>query len=1107
MLAMIFFIAPLSGAPVFAYSGAQPSDPIQPYEAYLSNLKIMNGYPDGSFHADKQVTRAEMSVLLVRAAGLPLAKPSGTRFKDVQASHWANSSIIAVANAGLIRGYPDRTFRPEQKVSRAEAAVMIGALTKEPLPLLVSTAKDVPPGFWAGRNIHFAVSLGLIPVDKQNCFVPAQPITRGELAVAAAKMMLIAPEYRNAQLKPILTNVKGLVKVQPPEELSRAVSGEMAITAGTTVSTGAGGEAELRIADGTSLLVKENTTLQILEMRGQAAIKQDGSPTAIVDWLRIDLKKGRVYGALATSYYLRASEVSGKPGQAVPAAPTGQKNAAPVGPEKKKTEKIVNRGSSMLAAATSEAETAQTPWFKQASAKRVRMQVDMPWGIAGIRGCIWSNEVTDDTQSTSVAEGAAGDVTVTSGGQTIGLNSGEYSFSKQGMPPSQPTPMPATEKQAWQAEQAWVQQTASAIEMNAPVPAWSSSPTQARAAVTPVSSIQTTPGTAKNSNNPSSGLATKLVQTVQQSIGIAAQGTAASAKEGAIVVGGGGGGGGAAAGATPGATQIANAPLGTSVSLGTATSITFANGVTLNLAGLNLPAGASVCMNLVANPVLPIDAVQAGPVVDIQFTGVTINSPVSLSLPITGPNPANVGIFYQNGANWDYQSTQVNGTTATAVVNHFSIYGVLESAQFPTQPQAVPSGAEPVTVGRRVYFEAIAGAQIYYTTNGSSPTNLNWNLYNANLGIPVPANGMTLKAVAMKSGVRCSAVSTFTFTIAQPQEQQPGPSNEASLTDLSLCVTGVDQLTGAQAFSPNDVAYEIAVANNVTSLTLDSVKANVNEDVKYYAGSLMTVPIEGTITLAEGVNTLLVKVTSQDQSTTKVYTVVITRQAALSSEASLADLNLCAPTGQDQLTTFSPTTLSYTIAVKSGVTSLTLDCVKANNNADVKYYDIEANPTVPITGTVALDYGTNTLLVRVTSQDGSVTKEYSVTITRQEPPQFTQEPEFVKCHRQDNSFNDFSFRVKVNKAGTIHCVAVPDGSPAPTTDQIKNGLDANSQPAVWTDHIASAANTATEISAANVLSLFPEITCDIYVVAEDINENFSDIVSYDADTGGRRGGH
>ena len=92
--------------------------------------KIINGVGDGCFAPDSPITRQQIAVILWRynknALGKIMPRYQKTYFKDASAvSSWAKKEVEAVEGAGIIRGYSDRTFRPQNNASRAEAAQIL----------------------------------------------------------------------------------------------------------------------------------------------------------------------------------------------------------------------------------------------------------------------------------------------------------------------------------------------------------------------------------------------------------------------------------------------------------------------------------------------------------------------------------------------------------------------------------------------------------------------------------------------------------------------------------------------------------------------------------------------------------------------------------------------------------------------------------------------------------------------------------------------------------------------------------------------------------------------------------------------------------------------
>ncbi|NEQ33744.1 MAG: hypothetical protein F6K04_22555 [Leptolyngbya sp. SIO4C5] len=97
------------------------------YISALADRGILSGYPDGTFRPEATVTRAEFATILVQAfpATEPLPEGSIGGFIDVPADYWGYGAIDTANAAGFLVGYPSNEFRPEQTLSRAQALVSL----------------------------------------------------------------------------------------------------------------------------------------------------------------------------------------------------------------------------------------------------------------------------------------------------------------------------------------------------------------------------------------------------------------------------------------------------------------------------------------------------------------------------------------------------------------------------------------------------------------------------------------------------------------------------------------------------------------------------------------------------------------------------------------------------------------------------------------------------------------------------------------------------------------------------------------------------------------------------------------------------------------------
>ena len=90
----------------------------------LAGMGVITGRADGTFAPAQNITRAEFAVMLVRFAGITGEQGGEETFSDIS-GHWAESAIRAAAAQGWVKGMSDRTFRPDDSITRAEAMAML----------------------------------------------------------------------------------------------------------------------------------------------------------------------------------------------------------------------------------------------------------------------------------------------------------------------------------------------------------------------------------------------------------------------------------------------------------------------------------------------------------------------------------------------------------------------------------------------------------------------------------------------------------------------------------------------------------------------------------------------------------------------------------------------------------------------------------------------------------------------------------------------------------------------------------------------------------------------------------------------------------------------
>ena len=146
--------------------------------------RLAGGYPDGTFRPDSPITRAEFLTLLNRAFGYTIA--GQVIYRDVAETDWFVGEIAKAAAVGYLGGYPDGTVKPQNPLTRQEAAVLFAKI----LPIDIDSNKNnkdddkftdqaqIPA--WSQAAIAAAVSGGYMSGYPNGTFQPTRPITRAE---------------------------------------------------------------------------------------------------------------------------------------------------------------------------------------------------------------------------------------------------------------------------------------------------------------------------------------------------------------------------------------------------------------------------------------------------------------------------------------------------------------------------------------------------------------------------------------------------------------------------------------------------------------------------------------------------------------------------------------------------------------------------------------------------------------------------------------------------------------------------------------------------------------------------------------------------------------
>lgn len=163
--------------------------------AKLVRRGVLRGTPDGDIRPNKAMTRAEFSVMMVKALGLEMKQEKQATFTDLPRGHWAFDYAETAVAEGLIAGEEKdgkRHFAPDRPITRAEmAAIMVKALHRTGLSFHPADERvfgDVPDGFWAKPAILELHASGMVQGKGADRFAPLDPATRAELAVVMSRL-------------------------------------------------------------------------------------------------------------------------------------------------------------------------------------------------------------------------------------------------------------------------------------------------------------------------------------------------------------------------------------------------------------------------------------------------------------------------------------------------------------------------------------------------------------------------------------------------------------------------------------------------------------------------------------------------------------------------------------------------------------------------------------------------------------------------------------------------------------------------------------------------------------------------------------------------------
>ena len=157
---------------------------------YTDHFAYMVGYKDGYVRPNNNITRAEVAVLIYRLmtpeTRAKFASTTST-LSDLSASAWYNTEVCTLVKAGLISGYSDGTFRPNQNVTRAEFSAMIARLFS--VSYTGGNKFEDLNGHWASSYMNLLNKLGILNGDAYGNANPDDLLTRAMTAAMLNRLV------------------------------------------------------------------------------------------------------------------------------------------------------------------------------------------------------------------------------------------------------------------------------------------------------------------------------------------------------------------------------------------------------------------------------------------------------------------------------------------------------------------------------------------------------------------------------------------------------------------------------------------------------------------------------------------------------------------------------------------------------------------------------------------------------------------------------------------------------------------------------------------------------------------------------------------------------
>ncbi|MFH1284315.1 MAG: S-layer homology domain-containing protein [Candidatus Peregrinibacteria bacterium] len=170
---------------------------------YLQENGIIDGYPDGTFRPENKVNRAEFLKIIIEGSNIETGTTGPAPFMDVLQTQWYAPYVNKAYDEGWIVGYSNGNFMPEQTINKVEALKILGKVQNWQTSdsLTVMPYTDTPASAWYAPYVAYAYSHGYLE-EQENEFSPEKFMTRANISEIIYRTLTLDPSATNEITQP-----------------------------------------------------------------------------------------------------------------------------------------------------------------------------------------------------------------------------------------------------------------------------------------------------------------------------------------------------------------------------------------------------------------------------------------------------------------------------------------------------------------------------------------------------------------------------------------------------------------------------------------------------------------------------------------------------------------------------------------------------------------------------------------------------------------------------------------------------------------------------------------------------------------------------------------